>query len=172
MSLTDLASTLGTMTRPTSRRTLLALLPAGVLAACTGSFGPPPPRVTIVDLRPVDATMFEQRWEALLRVEDEAGTGLQVDAMTATIEMNGREFGQGRSDRPFTLPVRGEREIVMPLRGAAAGLIDQLATIGRRGELKWQVDGVVLSGGRQIPYSNEGTVFSLRDTLRDSLLPF
>ena len=49
----------------THRRTLLALLPAGLLAACAAPFaGPPPPRVRIVDLRPLDATMFEQRYRA------------------------------------------------------------------------------------------------------------
>ncbi|MGK9169454.1 LEA type 2 family protein [Inquilinus limosus] len=161
------------MSRQTSRRRLLALLPAGVLAGCAAPLlGPPPPRVRIVDLRPVDATMFEQRWEALLWVEEQAGTGLQVDAMTATIELNGREFGSGRSNRPFLLPARGEQEVVVPLRGSGLGLVDQLATIGRRGELKWRVEGVFLSAGRHIPYRDEGTVFSLRDTLRDSLLPF
>lgn len=160
------------MNRPIDRRRLLALLPAGLLAACAGSFGPPPPRVRIVDLRPLDATMFEQRWEVLLRVEEQAGTGLQVDAMTAAIEMNGREFGTGRIDRPFLLPARGEQQLSMPLRGSGPGLVDQLATIGRRGELKWRIEGVFLSAGRQIPYQDEGTVFSLRDTLRDSLLPF
>jgi len=160
------------MSRSIDRRFLLALLPAGVLAACAGPFGPPPPRVRLVDLRPLDATMFEQRWEALLRVEEQAGTGLSVDAMTAVIEMNGREFGRGRSDRPFLLPAHGEQEVRMPLRGSGLGLVDQLATIGRRGELKWRVEGVFLSAGGQIPYSDEGTVFSLRDTLRDSLLPF
>jgi hypothetical protein len=86
--------------------------------------------------------------------------------------MNGREFGSGRSDRPFLLPARGEREVSVPMRGSGLGLVDQLATIGRRGELKWRVEGVFLSAGRQIPYQDEGTVFSLRDTLRDSLLPF
>ena len=160
------------MYRTTGRRRLLALLPAGMLAACAGAFGPPPPRVRLIDLRPLDATMFEQSWEARLRVEEQAGTGLQVDAMTATIGINGREFGSGRSDRPFLLPAHGEQEVRMTLRGSGLGLVDQLATIGRRGELKWRVDGVFLSAGRQIPYSDEGTVFSLRDTLRDSLLPF
>jgi len=158
--------------RTTGRRFLLALLPAGALAACAGPFGPPPPRIRIVDLRPVDATVFEQRWEALLRVEEQAGTGMQVDAMTAAVEMNGREFGRGRSDQPFLLPAHGEQEVRMPLRGSGLGLVDQLATIGRRGELKWRINGVFLSAGRQIPYSDDGTVFSLRDTLRDSLLPF
>ena len=94
--------------RPIDRRRLLALLPAGALAACAAPFaGPPPPRVSIIDLRPLDATMFEQRWEALLRVEEQAGTGLQVDAMTAAIEMNGREFGK-RPHLP-ALPAAGPR---------------------------------------------------------------
>jgi LEA14-like dessication related protein len=159
--------------RPIDRRRLLALLPAGALAACAAPFaGPPPPRVGIIDLRPVDATLFEQRWEALLRVEEQAGTGLQVDAMTAAIEINGREFGNGRTDRPFLLPAHGGREVSVPMRGSGLGLVDQLATNGRRGELKWRVEGVFLSAGRQIPYQDEGTVFSLRDTLRESLLPF
>ena len=158
---------------PTHRRTLLALLPAGLLAACAGPFGgPPPPRIRIVDLRPLDATLFEQRWEIELGLEEQAGTGLQIDAMTATVEMNGREFGSGRSDRPFLLPALGERRVTLPLRGSALGLVDQLATIGRRGELKWSVEGVILSAGRQIPYRDDGTVFSLRDSLVDSLLPF
>ena len=159
--------------RPIARRRLLALLPAGALAACTAPFaGPPPPRVGIIDLRPVDATLFEQRWEALLRVEEQAGTGLSVDAMTVAIEINGREFGSGRTDRAFLLPAHGGREVTVPMHGSGLGLVDQLATIGRRGELKWRVEGVFLSAGRQIPYQDEGTVFSLRDTLRDSLLPF
>ena len=160
------------MNRPIDRRRLLALLPAGALAACAGSFGPPPPRVSIIDLRPVDATMFEQRWEALLRVEEQAGIGLQVDAMTVAIELNGREFGSGRTDRPFLLPARGEREVAVPMRGSGLGLVDQLATIGRRGELKWRVEGVILAAGGQIPYRNEGTLFSLRDSLRQSVLGF
>jgi len=159
--------------RPIARRRLLALLPAGALAACTAPFaGPPPPRVGIIDLRPVDATLFEQRWEALLRVEEQAGTGLSVDAMTAAVEINGREFGSGRTDRAFLLPAHGGREVTAPMHGSGLGLVDQLATIGRRGELKWRVEGVFLSAGRQIPYQDEGTVFSLRDTLRESLLPF
>jgi len=62
--------------------------------------------------------------------------------------------------------------VTLPLRGSALGLVDQLATIGRRGELKWSVEGVILSAGRQIPYHDDGTVFSLRDSLMDSLLPF
>ena len=174
MSLTDLQPSLDAMNRsPTSRRTLLALLPAGILAACAAPFGgPPPPKVRIVDLRPLNGTLFEQRWEALLGVEEQAGTGLQVDAMTATIDLNGREFGSGRSDRPFLLPAHGDQRVELPLHGSALGLVDQLATIGRRGELKWRVQGVFLSAGRQIPYSDEGTLFSLPDSLRSSILGF
>ena len=81
-----------------------------VLAGCAGleRLRPEPPRVTLADLRVLDLSLFEQRFEVALRMRNPNRFALPIQGLRYQLELNGETFANGASAESVTLPAYGE----------------------------------------------------------------
>ncbi len=133
------------------------------LSACAG-LGPleTPPRVNLVDLRPADVTLFEQRYSVRLRVRNPNDVPLEVRGMDYAIDINDQKFADGVSDAHFTVPPYGERVVEVTVTSSLLRLIEQFRQMDQRGSL---VLDYRLSGHMSIAGSPTRHAFAHEDSL-------
>lgn len=142
---------------------LLPALIALMIAGCAGLNAiDSPPRVNLVDLRPAEVTLFEQRYLVKLRLTNPNDVALQVRGMDYSIYINDRKFADGVSDRHFTVPAYGESVIEVSLTSSLFRLIEQFQKLDQRGRLvlDYRLSGRISIAGAATRYA-----FDHEDTL-------
>lgn len=147
-------------------RSVPALCTALVMLAVTGCAGlgdiDTPPRVTLVDLRPIAMTLFEQRYLARLRVRNPNDVPLEVTGMDYTIDINDQKFADGVNNERFTVPPYGESVVEVTLISSLLRLIDQFRRLDQRGKLviDYRISGRMSVAGlpARFPFSHEDSL--------------
>jgi len=120
-----------------------------VLAGCA-SLGPyrDPPRVSLVNVIPMEMTLFEQRYRLTLRIQNPNEVALPVDGMDYTVEINDHKFADGVSNQHFRVPAYGEQVIDVVVTSTLLNVLQQVRDqqAGPRDKLSWK-----LSGGLGVP---------------------
>ena len=129
-----------------SRRLVLAavlVLPLAGCATLPGSFEKP--RVSVAGLRILEIGLLEQRYLLRLRVQNPNDFAFAVTGMDYALDVNGREFASGVSDRRVDLPAYSERSFQVPVSSGLADLVDQLRALdnGRMNRLDYRIRGHV-----------------------------
>jgi hypothetical protein len=90
---------------------------AALLAGCAG-LGQldKPPRVTLAGLEPVQVELLEQRFVAVLRVQNPNPVALPIDGLEYTLAINGSDFAEGVSSQRITVPAYGEKTLEVGVR--------------------------------------------------------
>ncbi|MDT3776822.1 LEA type 2 family protein [Nitrospira sp. MA-1] len=94
------------------RISVLILLVIGFMSACStlpGNFETP--KISIAGITPKDVTLFEQRFEVQLRIQNPNNFDLGLNGIRFDIELNDKEFGNGMSPAKVIVP-RLESEVV------------------------------------------------------------
>jgi len=78
------------------------------------------PHVAFVGLKALEASLFEQKLEVRLRVQNPNGIELPVKGLDVDVELAGEHFAHGVSAREFKVPARGEAEFDMIVTANAA----------------------------------------------------
>lgn len=146
---------------------VVALLGA-VLAAGCSSLVPKleTPKLSLVGLEIVDATLFEQRLKVRLRVQNPNDVTLPVRGLTVNFELDGEEFAHGMSSRSFEVPALGEAEFDMMVTANAATAILRMVSRARdRDEpsetIDYRITGKLstsLGLLRTVPFEHSGRV--------------
>ncbi len=138
------------MPKTPSEACRLLLLGCALLAAsgCAhGSFGPPePPVVTLSNLVPLQASPFEARVRADLRIQNPNDFEIGFDGMRFDLEVNDQPFLRGLSDESVTLPRLGEA--VVSVEGTTTTF-----------DLLRQVKGLASNPRAGLSYRLEGRLF-------------
>lgn len=136
------------------RRAWGAILLLLAVAACRSPIGEPlePPEVTLVNVKPVEATAFEQRVSVVLRLTNPNNQDLAIEGMRFSLELNERPFTRGVSDEHVTVPRLGEETIEVIATTTLIDLVRQFQVLTKRQQLDF-------------PYFIEGRIF-LDDSLR------
>ena len=146
-------------TIPRSVRAWALLGAALALAGCaaTGTLEEAP-RVSLVNVRPVDFQLLEQRYRVTLRVQNPNAAELRVRGLSYEVYLNDELFGTGVSGERTTVPGFGETTVDVDVVSNLARLLEQFEW------LRGQTDGP-----RSVSYRLEGTI-----TLEGSLtkIPF
>ena len=149
---------------PVVRRLAAALLLAATLAACA-SLAPrlETPRLSVMGVKMLEASLFEQRFEVRLRVQNPNDLDLPVRGLDLEFELGGEKFATGVSAREFTVPALGEAEFDMLLTSNAATALLNLvrAGEGKRESLDYVIRGKLrtsLGLLRTVPFEERGTV--------------
>ncbi len=148
---------------PRQSTSLFAALVVLAIAGCAGLGAiETPPRVNLVDLRPAEVTLFEQRYLVKLRVANPNDVPLEVRGMDYSIEINDRKFADGVSDRHFEVPAYGERVIEVSLTSSLFRLIEQFRKLDQQGRLvlDYRLSGRISVAGAVTRYA-----FDHEDTL-------
>lgn len=125
----------------------LTLLAAALLTACASvPRDIDPPKISIVNLTPKDLTLFEQRFDVQLRIQNPNDTDLGINGMRFDIEINDREFANGMSGQKVTVPRLGSEVMNVEV---STGL----------GNMLKQVQGLNASGSAAVRYRVKGMAF-------------
>jgi LEA14-like dessication related protein len=148
------------------RRLALVVAAAG-LAGCA-ALAPrlETPRLSLIGLQLVEATLFEQRLQVRLRVQNPNDIALPVRGLSVDFELDGEEFAQGVTARAFEVPAFGEAEFDMMITANAATAILKIFSRGRdrevpRESLDYRIKGKLstsLGLLRSVPFEETGTI--------------
>ncbi|MEJ2455058.1 MAG: LEA type 2 family protein [Candidatus Thiodiazotropha sp.] len=116
-------------------------------------------RVTIVDIRPLESTLMEQRFLVKLRLQNRSREELSVDGMSFDLELNGKDFASGVSNQAVTAPGFGEALIEVKVSSTLFGVIRQIQALQNREPQPFQYR---ISGSLSSPGSLFGLGFDER----------
>ena len=146
------------------RSRLLAILGLAALSACAGiGTHLETPDITFVGIRAVEASLFEQKLEVRLRVQNPNSIELPVNGLDVDVELAGEPFATGVSAREFVVPAHGEAEFDMIATANAASALLKIAGGDRksREEIGYRLRGKLstrLGLLRSIPFEESGTL--------------
>ncbi|MGE5503204.1 MAG: LEA type 2 family protein [Actinomycetota bacterium] len=140
-------------------RWFMALL-ALVLTSCAGAITEPP-EVSLVDLRPVEVNLFEQRMAVVLRIRNPNDGAISVDGYRFAVELNGKPFAKGMSSDNFTVPRLGEATSEASATVSTADLVRQAVGAPKSEKLAYRVHGTLFVPGwtnRNVPFDQTGEI--------------
>jgi LEA14-like dessication related protein len=140
------------------------LIAAGLtLAGCAGiPRDLKTPEVSFVELRTVEASVFEQKLEMRMKVHNPNDIELPVNGLDIQVELADEPFAHGVSARQFVVPARGEAEFDMIVTANAATALLKIAG-GDRGsqDIDYRLKGKLstrIGMLRSIPFEETGTL--------------
>lgn len=154
-------------------RSLLALLGALLvlgLAGCASLIQREPVRINVVGLEPLPGAGMEMRFAVKLRVQNPNEAAIDFDGLALELDLNGKPFATGVSDRKGSVPRFGEALVEIPVSVSAIAVVRQALGV-IEGEPKTEVPytlrgrlaGGLLGGTR---FSDAGTL-KLPEPLRN-----
>ncbi|GJL50007.1 MAG: hypothetical protein NPIRA01_12340 [Nitrospirales bacterium] len=130
------------------------------LASCTTvtelTVQPESPEVLLVDITPLDTTMFEQRLQVDLRVRNPNDFDLEVTGIDFTLHLNDQRLARGLSSQASTIPRLGDAVISVETTTSTFDILRQFLTLRERQDVDYQVDGVLYVQGARLPFENKG----------------
>lgn len=144
-------------------RPLLALGLLMLLAACA-SMMPEKDRikVTMVDVRPLESTLMEQRYLITLRVQNRSQQALTIDGLSFDLELNGRDFASGVSNTKVTAPSFGEGVVEVKVSSTLFGVIRQIQSLQTRQDqpFQYRISGSLHSPDSlfSLPFDEQGEI--------------
>ena len=104
------------------------------------------PKFSIANIAPKDMSVFEQRFDVQLRIQNPNNFDLDVNGLRFDIELNDKEFGSGMSGQKVTVPRFGSETVT-------AEVITGLGSFLR------QAQGMS-AGGTKVRYRLKGKAFA------------
>lgn len=148
---------------------LLVVLVSLTLAGCASLVHREPVRINVVGLEPIPGEGMEMRFKVKLRVQNPNETAIDFDGLALDLDLNGKAFASGVSDRAGSVPRFGETLIEIPVSVSAIAVVRQaLGVIEGEGKaevpyaLRGRLAGGLLGGMR---FSDSGTL-KLPDPLK------
>ena len=150
----------------------LVVLVSLALAGCASLVHREPVRINVVGLEPIPGEGMEMRFKVKLRVQNPNETAIDFDGLALDLDLNGRPFASGVSDRTGSVARFGETLIEIPVSVSAIAVVRQaLGVIEGDGKaevpyaLRGRLAGGLLGGMR---FSDSGTL-KLPDPLKTPL---
>ena len=133
-----------------------------ILGACAMMQPLEAPHVTLVDLRILDMTLFEQSYGLKIRVQNPNPVDLPITGMNFRLDVNDAELGRGVSDQPVTVPAYGEAVVEIKLVSNLARILDQIRGFqsGQAQSLRYRLAGSIGIANRmsKLPFDYRGEI--------------
>ena len=111
---------------------LWIMLSATMLNGCSAlRQRPEPPLVGLAGIQLEDMTLFEQRYQLQLRVQNPNDVDLPISGLRCTLYINDREFAQGVSAAAVTVPRFGEAVLAVDVVSDLHSVFGQLRDSAR-----------------------------------------
>ncbi len=136
-----------------------AILMALILTACAPSEFSEPPEVTLVDLNPMDVSLFEQRMAVGLRIRNLNDVPMEINGLRFALEVNGKPFAKGSGNHSVTVPRLSDAVTEGIATVATTDLIRQIMGVPDAKMLSYRVSGTLFLSGatrHSIPFDNQG----------------
>jgi len=132
------------------------------LIGCTSlkasSVQPESPEVLLVNVTPLDTTMFEQRLKVDLRVRNPNDFDLEVTGLDFTLHLNDQRLARGLTNKASTIPRLGDSVISVETTTSTLDVVRQLLNLSQRKDVTYQVEGVIHLQGTRLPFENKGVL--------------
>lgn len=119
---------MSSLVRPSAQSftaTLLVLLVAVLLAGCASLIQREPVRINVVGLEPLPGAGMEMRFAVKLRVQNPNEAAIDFDGLALELDLNGKPFATGVSDRKGSVPRFGEALVEIPVSVSAIAVVRQ-----------------------------------------------
>lgn len=133
--------------RPRVGRVVLVALLLALAAGCANLQSLEPPEVRLVSLRPVEATLMEQRFDVGLRVLNPNNRDIAVEGLDFELDINGSRMARGVSAEAFTLPRLGETVATIQVTTSTLSIIRRTMALSGSDSLEYRVRGRIHLGG-------------------------
>jgi LEA14-like dessication related protein len=141
---------------------LTTLLFAVLLSGCAMMQPLETPHVTLVDLRILDVTLFEQSYGLKIRVQNPNPVALPITGMSFRVDVNDAELGRGVSNEAVTVPAYGDAVVEIKLVSSLARIIDQIRSFntGKAQSLRYRLAGDISVANRlgTLPFDYRGEI--------------
>jgi len=145
------------------------------LAGCTSITSlpskPESPEVLLVNIIPLDTTMFEQRLQVDLRVRNPNDFDLEVTGLDFTLHLNDQRLARGLTNNASTIPRLGDAVISVETTTSTLDVIRQLLNFREHQEVAYQVEGVLHLQGTRLPFENKGVLIDTKQLSGSSTGP-
>jgi len=133
-----------------------------VLTSCqsitSSSLQPESPEVLLINIIPLDTTMFEQRLQVDLRVRNPNDFDLEVTGLDFTLSLNEQRLARGLSNKASTIPRLGDAVVSVETTTSTLDVVRQLLKFRQDQDLTYQVSGVVHVQGLRLPFEHKGVL--------------
>jgi LEA14-like dessication related protein len=119
------------------------------------------PEVHLVNLVPVEATLFEQKIRIDLRILNPNDFDLPLDGLTFDLRLNGQKIARGQSADSVKIPRLGEGTIQVMTHTNSIAIVRQFVDAPRDGKFEYEINGDVFIknwGRRKIPFDHSGVI--------------
>lgn len=150
--------------RRLKRHGWMAILAALLVAACSSmpkDFEAP--RVHIADMAPKEMTLFEQRFDVKLRIQNANEADLSINGLRFEIELNDREFANGMSGQRVTVPRFGSELVDVEVFTTLASFLRQVQDLntGAGQKVRYRLKGTAFvesPGTFKAPFDEQGEI--------------
>ena len=154
------------------RSALLLAFAVLVLTSCQSltpaSLLPKSPEVLLINITPLDATIFEQRLKVDLRVRNPNNFDLEMTGLDFTLHFNEQRLARGLTNQSSTIPRLGDTVLSVETTTSTFDVVRQFLNFSDNQNLAYQVSGVVHTLEVELPFENKGI---LMDTSHSSDSP-
>ena len=84
------------------------------------------PQISLVSIVPVELSLFEQRFDLRLRVQNPNSVELPIRGMQYFLQLNGGDFAQGVTNQEINIPEYGEQVVTVPVTTNLSFVFNQL----------------------------------------------
>lgn len=122
-----------------------------------------PPKVHLADLRLQHATIFQQQFLATLHLTNPNDVSLPVKAIEYNVQVDGKHFADGMTNKPVTLPALGQADVGVQINTSVMEWARQLYRLNRNRPKKvpYRITGKLHLGSwfaYTIPFSYTGQI--------------
>jgi len=145
------------------------------LISCTSltalSVQPEAPEVLLVNITPLDATMFEQRLQVDLRVRNPNDFDLEVTGLDFTLHLNDQRLARGLTNKASTIPRLGDAVMSVETTTSTLDVVRQFLNLSKRQDVTYLVEGVLYVQGARLPFENKGVLIDTHEISGSSPSP-
>jgi len=118
-----------------------------------------PPEISVVNIVPMSATLFEQRLRVDLRLQNPNDFNLNLAGLDFQLAVNGSELARGLSNEAVVVPHLGESIISVAITTTALAWMRQLRTFATTQEMNYVLTGNIhLSRVGRLPFHRSGRI--------------
>ncbi|MGB5201929.1 MAG: LEA type 2 family protein [Sedimenticolaceae bacterium] len=150
------------------RNTLLLVVVLWTAIGCVGpGYSHDPVRVTVSDIRVIEATLLEQLYQVTLRVQNREERALEIRGGSFDLAINGVDFGSGVTDQGVTVSAYSDAKLDVRMVSTAFGMLRLIRGLqARTGEpLRYEISGRLSVGGHLggVSFSDAGEFSMAQD---------
>lgn len=151
----------------TTLKTLLAAIALSFLTlGCASIDDVVPPKVNLVNIVPIGAGPFEQRFRVDLRVSNPNDFDIPLSGLSFDIDVNDSYFATGLSNQEVLIPRLDSAVVSAEATASSIDLFRHILGVVRAGAVEYKIRGSALIEGlgtRTIPFERDGKLNLIPD---------